>query len=159
MLAEDESDQKLRVLPKHRDFFSKYDDEIKDRTREYQKAMIQMNKNKRDTITYCVEVLRKAERESEQESIELVRQFRSDEKKIMKEANKMDEQDPELNDKEDELVAMVDQLEDALMGVEMKLVDLLSTATADFKGKVDNQINDMKKETISYIKEISNQDA
>ena len=70
----------------------------------------------------------------------------------------MDEQDPELNDKEDELVAMVDQLEDALMGVEMKLVDLLSTATADFKGKVDNQINDMKKETISYIKEISNQD-
>ena len=41
----------------------------------------------------------------------------------------------------------------------MKLVDLLSTATADFKGKVDNQINDMKKETISYIKEISNQDA
>ena len=77
----------------------------------------------------------------------------------MKEANKMDEQDPELNDKEDELVAMVDQLEDALMGVEMKLVDLLSTATADFKGKVDNQINDMKKETISYIKEISNQDA
>ena len=77
----------------------------------------------------------------------------------MKEANKMDEQDPELNDKEDELVAMVDQLEDALMGVEMKLVDLLSTATADFKGKVDNQINDMRKETISYIKEISNKDA
>ena len=67
-----------------------------------------MNKNKRDTITYCVEVLRKAERESEQESIELVRHFRSDEKKIMKEVNKMDEQDPELNDKEEELLAAVD---------------------------------------------------
>lgn len=54
---------------------------------------------------------------------------------------------PDLDQKEDDLLTNVDGLEDKLMGVEMKLADVLGVATNDFKTKVENILNEMKSET------------
>jgi len=55
----------------------------------------------------------------------------------------------------EKLQAEVENLENQLMEVEMKLVESLSEATGNFKNKLDAITEDMKKETINYIKDVA----
>ena len=87
--------------------------------------MKMLHKEKKRTIIYCEEVLRKAEKEAELESIKFMEQFKSIKKHQFRDINRLKPQDAELDTYEDNLMKEIDQLEDDLMNVEMKLQDSL----------------------------------
>lgn len=108
--------------------------------------MKHLNKEKKRHIIYCEQVLRKAEREAELESIKLIDQFKSYRKHQFRELTQKD--DEELFDEyEEKIINVIDALEDDLMATEMKLQDTLGTATVDFQDRVKKLLDDMKLKT------------
>jgi hypothetical protein len=85
------------------------------------------HKEKKNTLIYCEQVLRDAEREAEKESIKIMESFKSKRKHKFREINKLQQQDEDadFDNFEDELLGDIDRVEDDLMGVEMKLSDAL----------------------------------
>mmetsp|Transcript_27396 Transcript_27396/g.20546 ORF Transcript_27396/g.20546 Transcript_27396/m.20546 type:complete len:143 (+) Transcript_27396:908-1336(+) len=118
--------------------------------------MMKENENKKHHIIYCEQVLKAAEREAEQDSIRLIDQFKNSRKHRFRQLN--DQYDEDQFDKfEEDLLKQIDMLEDGLMGVEMKLKDVLETATNDFRERVRFIIEAMKNKTTAYIKEVVNE--
>jgi len=66
-----------------------------------------------------------------------------------------EEGDLDLDEYEDGLMEAIDKLEDDLMGVEMKLQDVLSAATSDFIERVRKTIEEMKNKTSTYIAQVA----
>ena len=105
-----------------------------------------LNKEKKRHIIFCEDVLKKAEREAELESISLVNGFKNQRKHRFREL--MQKDDEELFDQyEEKLLEQIDLLEDQLMGVEMKLQDNLAVSTGDFNDRVKKLIDEMKTKT------------
>lgn len=102
-----------------------------------------LNKEKKRHIIYCEEVLRKAEREAEVDSIKFIDTFKNYRKHRLRELTQ--KEDEELFDNyEENLIEVIEKLEDDLMGVEMKLQDTLGASTFDFNDRVKRLIDDMK---------------
>ena len=57
------------------------------------------------------------------------------------------DEDADLYDHEEEIMRHIDQLEDDLMNVEMKLSEALMQSTIEFQDKVKKIIEDMKAKT------------
>ncbi len=74
---------------------------------------------------------------------------------------KITEEDEEdinvIEEHENTLKSTVETLEDDLMGVEMKLQDVLAQATSDFVGRVSKIIEEMKTKTGNFIKEVGDE--
>lgn len=106
------------------------------------------NKEKINTILYCEQVLKNAELEAEKESISLIDKFNSMRKNKMRLIQKMldtkDIDDIDFDSFEDELILAINELEDELMGVEMKLQESLGASTAEFFDRVRRIIEEMK---------------
>lgn len=111
--------------------------------------MKDLNKKKKNAILYCEEELRKTEREAEKDSISLIEAFKSRRKhkiaQLEKERNS--HQQPDYDKYEEELLKDIDQLEDQLLDVEMKLQDCLGQDTQSFFDKVKQIIDQMKNKT------------
>lgn len=85
------------------------------------------HREKVNTLIYCEQVLREAEKEAEKESITLIERFKSYRKAKFRHIAYLEEKDEdiEIDMYEDEFLNEIDKLEDDLMGVEMKLSEAL----------------------------------
>ncbi len=112
------------------------------------------NKEKMNTVAYCEKVLKEAEKQAEVESIGLIDKFVSFRKKQFK--DKADAKDHfDYASFKKKLYVEIDQLEDNLMDVELKLQESLSGATADLQDRVKKVTDDMKAKTSSYILDVN----
>lgn len=112
------------------------------------------NKEKLNTILYCEQVLLASETEAEKESITLIDAFQ----KLRKHRFRMlQQQDANFNFGafKKEMMGEIEKLEDALMGVELKLQESLSVATSGFQDRVKNILQDMKNKLVVYVKEVN----
>jgi len=120
ILNEDEDANKLKELPKFPEFSQSCEQNIDEYTTKFQIEMKALNKEKKRHIVYCEQILLKAEREAEVDSITLIDKFKNYRKHRFRELARKD--DEELYEKyEDDLLNQIEVLEDDLMGVEMKL--------------------------------------
>ena len=146
----DEDMQKLARLPKHQEIFQKYDEEVRDRTKTFTDEMLKQNDKRMGLMKFCEKKLNQIERESEGGSIQIIDKFKSDKKKALRE---LDEE--EYNE---EVYMMIKEklavLEDDLLGKEMKLVEMLSEATAEFKQSLDQITDDMRKLTEAFVEDV-----
>lgn len=94
-------------------------------------------------------MLREAEKEAEKESISLIEAFKRLRKNKFRQLDTLvdRDEDVDLDEFEDDLLAIIDKLEDDLLGVEMKLSEALQQATSDFQEKIKKIIEDMKGKT------------
>jgi hypothetical protein len=65
ILDEDEDSKQLKYLPKFAEIFQPFDSNIDEHTQKYQLEMKHKNKEKLNTIAYCEQVLKNAERMGE----------------------------------------------------------------------------------------------
>ena len=150
ILKDDEDSKLLQALPKFQEHFQNPESIIDELTGKYQHEMKNKNKEKINTIIYCEQVLKEAERKAEIESIKLIEKFGSFRKhkfRQIQELRKKDEDDVDYDKFEEELMAEIDSLEDELMAVEMKLKESLLLATTDFQERVRKIIEEMKTKT------------
>jgi hypothetical protein len=107
------------------------------------------NKEKINTLIYCEQVLREAEKEAEKESIKHIEAFKSKRKHKFRLLDQLEDKDEDidLDDFEDELLDDIRQLEDDLLGVEMKLSEALQTSTGEFQEKIKKILEEMKSKT------------
>ena len=122
---EDDDAVKLKALPKFPEIFQTFESNIDDPTQKYQSEMKNLNRQKKNTVLYCEQVLRDAEREAEKESIKLIEAFKSKRKHRFREIQNIGD-NADYDTYEDELMLDINKLEDDLMGVEMKLQDTLT---------------------------------
>ncbi len=116
----------IAMFPKYPEIFSKYDEEIRDRTKTFTDDMLKLNEKRMDLMKFCTKKLRLIEKESEGGSVEIIDRFKSDKKKALRELDE-EEYNEEVYQMIKEKLAV---LEDDLLGKEMKQVEMLSEATA-----------------------------
>ena len=61
IMKKDDDAQKLMHLPMWAESIAMLESTVEEPTAKFQKEMMQLNKEKNDTITYCKEVVKKAE--------------------------------------------------------------------------------------------------
>ena len=156
IIREDDDAQKLSCLPKFNEYFLGLEQNTEEVTQNYQKKMKELHYEKKDHITYCVQVLDEAQREAEVESIRLIDEFKKYRKHRFRELDK--KEDEELYDVyQTDLAEQINMLEDGLMDVEMKLKDVLTKATGNFKENIKNILEVVRKETQEFIKVIGDE--
>ena len=77
--------QKIAWLPKYQEYFQKYDEEIRDRTKTYTDEMLKLNGRRLELMKFSTKKLRQIEKESELGSIDVINKFKSDKKKALRE--------------------------------------------------------------------------
>ena len=77
VIEQDEESRKLQSMPRFREIFQNHDQNIQEFIEVFQKDMKKLNKDKKNVIAYCEQVLRDAEIKAEKDSIELIRVFES----------------------------------------------------------------------------------
>ena len=156
IIHDDEDSKMLMALPKFMEILDPFKNDIEESTGKYHSEMKLKHREKKNTLIYCEQVLREAEKEAEKESIQLIDKFKNFRKHKMRALQTHARRDDDaLIDKfERELIEEVERLEDELMGVEMKLSDALQQSTTDFQEKVKKIIEDMKTKTGAFIKEV-----
>ena len=77
--------QKIAWLPKYQEYFQKYDEEIRDRTKTYTDEMLKLNSRRLELMKFSTKKLRQIEKESELGSIDVINKFKSDKKKALRE--------------------------------------------------------------------------
>lgn len=77
IINSDPDSSKLRCLPKFAETFQPHDQVIDEVATKFQGEMKVRHKEKQNTIAYCEQVLRNAEKEAEKESIKLLDAFKS----------------------------------------------------------------------------------
>jgi len=75
ILREDPDSKMLSALPKFHETLAPHDANIEENTQKFQHEMKLRNKEKLNTIVYCEQVLRTAEKIAAQESIDLLDNF------------------------------------------------------------------------------------
>lgn len=120
IIKNDKESSALTHLPKFREYLQPYDANIEENTAKFQAEMKNRNKEKMNTVAFCDQVLRNAEKQAEQDSIELIDKFNAMRKHkfhrlfAIKEGEHFD-----YNSFKKEMVKEIDTLEDALMAVEL----------------------------------------
>jgi len=154
ILQIDENNDKLKVLPNYQDIMQRTEEDIKDMTSNFQQKMLELHKNKKSTIEYCIEVMKGAERDSEKKSIQILNEFKQLFDQEVKSINFDNASDKELDTFQAKMFKEIDSLEEKLMTVEMRLVEILSVAVGDFNSKVDAINAEMNKLNSEYSKEV-----
>lgn len=155
ILEIDDSFQRLEDLPERKDLVEQYNGAIVEETETFQKVMIDLNDKMNGTKKYCIEILQKAELDSEKVSISTVDGLKQKLKTVFKRISGMDETDPDLDPLEKEIVEEVEKLEDRLMEIEMNLVEALAEATGIFSNKVQDILQDMNNKTVEFIQKVT----
>jgi len=57
---------------------TKYDEEVKDRTNQYQEEILKLHREKKDTIKYCKKIMKDSEIKAEQKSRDLIQTLKND---------------------------------------------------------------------------------
>lgn len=153
-LQEDELLQKYTILPNYQDIMQHAEDEIRDKIEMFIDVMLKLHDKKQSTIDFCTNILREGERDSEKKSIELIDDFKAKYNQEYKKINWKDPSDDELDAFEERIHYFVEELEDKLMSVEMKLVESLADATDKFSKEVEAINNEMTSETSKFTKDV-----
>lgn len=105
ILNEDEDSKLLQSLPKFHEILQPFEQNIDEHTTKYQAEMKARNKEKINTLIYCEQVLRDAEREAEKESIKIMEAFKRERKRKFREIQHLMEkdEDADVDDHEVEL--------------------------------------------------------
>jgi hypothetical protein len=125
ILREDPDSKALQALPKFHEILGPFDTVIEDATQKFQHEMKTLNKEKLNTIVYCEQILRQAEKEAEAECIGRLDLFA----KLRKHKFRFLHQQPaqfNFGSFKKEVIVEIDRLEDDLMSVEIKLQESLS---------------------------------
>lgn len=93
IIREDPDSKMLSVLPKFQETLAPHDANIEENTQKFQHEMKLRNKEKLNTIVYCEQVLRTAEKLAEQESIALIDQFQKTRKHRFRKLQAMSDQE------------------------------------------------------------------
>lgn len=114
ILDEDEDSKLLQSLQKFHEIFQPFEQNIDEHTAKYQAEMKTRNKEKINTLIYCEQVLRDAEKEAERESITLIEAFKRQRKNMFRQLDMLEEhdEDVDLDQQEEDLLALIDKLED-----------------------------------------------
>lgn len=153
-LQEDELLQKYTILPNYQDIMQHAEDEIRDKIEMFIDVMLKLHDKKQSTIDFCTNILREGERDSEKKSIELIDDFKAKYNQEYRKINWKDPSDDELDAFEERIHYFVEELEDKLMSVEMKLVESLADATDKFSKEVEAINNEMTSETSKFTKDV-----
>ena len=113
---------KFKVLKGFENEWQKYDEQVNDQSQKYQQEMKNLYRQKKHLILYCTNAMRQEELECEKKAIKLIEDFQGKKKhKLRKIENEGEEIEHLIDDFEKELLDLVDELEDNLMEIEMKL--------------------------------------
>lgn len=153
-LQEDELLQKYTILPNYQDIMQHAEDEIRDKIEMFIDVMLKLHDKKQSTIDFCTNILREGERDSEKKSIDLIDDFKAKYNQEYRKINWKDPSDDELDAFEERIHYFVEELEDKLMSVEMKLVESLADATDKFSKEVEAINNEMTSETSKFTKDV-----
>ena len=102
--------------------------------------------------------MKNAERESEKKSIEIINSFKESYNREFHAFNFEGASDDELEEFKSRMFKSIAELEDKLMGTEMKLVEVLATAMSDFNTKVEAINGEMNKLNIDFCKDVTELD-
>jgi hypothetical protein len=153
-LEEDEIIQKFTILPKYTDFVHNTEDDVREKIDQFIEKMLNHHKRKMKTIDYCTNILRDGERDAEKKSIVLIDEFKARYNDEYRKVNWKDPSDQDLDRFEKAIHEEVDILEDKLMIVEMKLVEALTAATAEFSKEVEAINSEMTSESTKFTNDV-----
>lgn len=153
ILREDNDSRMLSSLPKFQETLNQHDTNIEESTQTFQHEMKMRNKEKLNTIVWCEDVLRTAEKQAEQESIALLDNFAKYRKHQFR---MLEKQGPGFNFGafKKEMNAEIEKLEDGLLDIELKLQESLQESTTNFQERVKKILEDMKEKTGRFIKKV-----
>ncbi|CAI2364176.1 unnamed protein product [Moneuplotes crassus] len=159
-LAEDEIMQKFTVLPNYQDIMQQIEDEVREKIEEFIKDALKSHQEKTEKIAYWTEILKEGETKAELKSIDLINGFKAKHKKEYGGMNWDQSTNKQLFGYREWMNINLDELEDKLMLVEMKLVESLGLANAEFSKDVDNINNEMATKITKFtdnVQDLSNQ--
>ena len=126
IIKNDKESSALSHLPKFLETLQPHDANIEENTAKFQGEMKNRNKEKMNTIAYCEQVLRNAEKQAEQESIVLIDKFNTVRKHKFRRLFAIKEGEHfDYAGFKKEMAKEIEILEDDLMGVELKLQEQL----------------------------------
>ena len=156
IIKNDKESSALSHLPKFLETLQPHDANIEENTAKFQGEMKNRNKEKMNTIAFCEQVLRNAEKQAEQESIVLIDKFNTLRKHKFRRLFAIKEGEHfDYNSFKKEMAKEIETLEDDLMAVELKLQEQLQVATTDFQERVKRVLEEMKNKTNVYIQEVN----
>ncbi len=156
IIKNDKESSALSHLPKFLETLQPHDANIEENTAKFQGEMKNRNKEKMNTIAYCEQVLRDAEKQAELESIAAIDKFNTLRKHKFRRLFAIKEGEHfDYNGFKKEMAKEIETLEDELMGVELKLQEQLQVATTDFQERVKRVLEEMKNKTNIYIAEVN----
>lgn len=98
--------------------------------------MKNLYRQKKHLIEYCSKAMRDSELDCEQRAINFINDFQGIRKHKFRDIEDEEGRELQYDDFEKELIGLVDELEDNLMEIEMKLQDALTNAVNIFKEKM-----------------------
>ena len=159
ILAEDENNEKLKVLPSYGDIMQRAEEDINEKAENFRNKMVELHKTKKYTIEFWSNIMKGAETESEKKSIEIIDKFKSDFSREVSSFNFENASDKELDDFQAAMFKKIDELEDKLMSAEMKLVEILALAMSDFNTKIEAINTEMNKLNTDFAKDMNDFDS
>ena len=122
IIKKDPDSELLSHLPKFQETLQPHDANIEENTQKFQLEMKNRNKEKMNTIAFCEQVLRNAEKQAEQESIEAIDNFTKVRKHKFRKLQAIKEGDHfDYSGFKKEMHRDIESLEDELMNIELKL--------------------------------------
>jgi hypothetical protein len=120
----------------------------------YQTKMKSTYKQKKSIIEYCMKVMHNSELEAETKSVELISKIQGIKKHKIREIEESADKGLSSDEFEAEMLGLVDQLEDDLMEIEMKLQYALQEAFETYQNKIKVIMKEMEEDTDKFIKVI-----
>ena len=106
--------------------------------------MKNLYRQKKHLIEFCSKAMRDSELDCEKRAIQFIADFQGIRKHKFRDIEDQEDRDLQMDDFEKELLGLVNELEDNLMEIEMKLQDALFNAVTIFKEKMQGFNNEMK---------------
>lgn len=120
--------------------------------------MKKKNKEKINTILYCEQVLKSAEKQAEFDSISVIDDFQKVRKHKFRRLQGLKEGEHfDYAAFKREMAKEIDFLEDNLMGVELKLQEAIQDSTSNFFNRVEKIVEEMKNKTGQFTKEVQDE--
>ena len=141
MRENEDDERRIKVLPNQPEMFADFSDKVREMTAQFQKNVIEKNELRQNLTSKFTKGVNTAERQNEEEAIELIRQFEKKEKQTMRILDQDEEEgEIELN----KLTPEVDILENKLIEKELNLVERLTDAITRFEKSLKNIVEDVK---------------
>ena len=122
IIKNDKESTAVSNLPKFLEILQPFDANIEENTAKFHGEMKVRNKEKMNTIAFCEQVLRNAEKQAEKDSIQFIDKFNTFRKHKFRRLFAIKEGEHfEYGSFKKEMAKEIETLEDDLMGVELKL--------------------------------------